>query len=115
MDKPDFLGKRSFSRILDDGLKQILVGYKMARTDIAPAEDCQIVTRGSGNKMEIIGWISSSRFSPTLNESIGLCWLLQESGNQNGTSFTIKVNEKLETANGFHGTFYDPEGTRQKM
>jgi sarcosine oxidase subunit alpha len=115
MDKPDFLGKRSLTRILDEGKKQTLIGYKMEHSDSIPEEGSQIVINKPGNKKEIIGWITSSRFSPTLNEAIGLCWLPPDIGGKNGASFTIKMNGKLETAHVFHGAFYDPEGTRQKM
>ena len=115
MDKPDFLGRRSFTRILDEGRKQLLVGFKMDNPGIVPDEGSQVVSKNSGRKMKIIGWISSSRFSPSLNEAIGLCWLPPDIGGKNGASFTIKVSGKLETAHVFHGAFYDPEGTRQKM
>ena len=115
MDKPDFLGRRSFTRILDEGRKQLLVGFKMDDPGIVPEEGSQVVSKNSGKKMKIIGWISSSRFSPSLNEAIGLCWLPPDIGGKNGATFTIKVNGKLETANVFHGAFYDPEGIRQKM
>jgi glycine cleavage system aminomethyltransferase T/NADPH-dependent 2,4-dienoyl-CoA reductase/sulfur reductase-like enzyme/bacterioferritin-associated ferredoxin len=62
--------------------------------------------------LEIIGWVTSSRFSPTLGEPIGLCWLPVDIASQNGARFTIYVNGKLEEAIVHHGAFYDPTGER---
>jgi len=115
MNKPDFLGKRSLTRILHEGTKQMLVGFKMDCPDVVPEEGSQIVSNNSDQKMKIIGWISSSRFSPTLNEAIGLCWLSPNLASQNGAPITIYVNGKLEKAYVHHGAFYDPEGEKQKL
>jgi len=115
MNKPDFLGKRAFTRITAEGTKQLLVGFKMDCPDIVPEEGSQIVSKKPGKKIKIIGWVTSSRFSPTLNQAIGLCWLPTDLGNQNGTSFTIHLNEKLERACVHHGAFYDPVGARQDV
>ena len=115
MNKPDFLGKRAFTRINAEGIKQLLVGFNMDCPDIVPEEGSQIVSKRLGKKMEIIGWVTSSRFSPTLEQSIGLCWLPTNLGSQNGASFTIYLNGKLEKAYVHHGAFYDSIGARQQV
>jgi sarcosine oxidase subunit alpha len=114
LDKPDFLGQRTLSRIAAEGPKQRLVGFKMARPDIVPDEGLQIVQAGAAGKLEIIGWITSSRFSPTLGEAIGLCWLPAAMAEQPGATFTIRLNGRLEEGRVYHGPFYDPEGSRLK-
>jgi sarcosine oxidase subunit alpha len=124
LNKPDFLGKRALTQISDEGHKQLLVGFKMANPDVVPDEGVQIVElprdeenlelseNGTDKKLEIIGWVTSSRFSPTLREAIGLCWLPADLAAQNGASFTIRVNGELEEAYIHHGAFYDPAGER---
>ena len=127
LNKPDFLGKRALTRISAEGHKQLLVGFKMANPDIVPDEGVQIVElecdeenlelagNGTDKILEIIGWVTSSRFSPTLRETIGLCWLPADLAAQNGTSFTIRMNGELEKAYVHHGAFYDPAGERLRV
>ncbi len=115
LNKPDFLGKLSLMRISAEGPKQLLVGFKTANPDAVPDEGLQIVEPGSNGKPEIIGWVTSSRFSPTLEEAIGLCWLPADLGAQNGASFTIRMNGNLEEARVHHDAFYDSDGERLRM
>lgn len=116
LDKPDFLGKRSLVRIAAEAPKQKLVGFKMAKPAVVPDEGVQCVTRDATGKPSIIGYVTSSRFSPTLNESIGLCWLPAELAAQNGAVFTIRLTDGVafEEARVHHGPFYDPAGERLK-
>ena len=114
MAKPDFLGKRSLVRILQDGPQQRLVGFKMMRPSVVPPEGLQIVRKTANGKQESIGHITSSRFSPTLNHAIGLCWLPAEMAKEN-VPFTIRMNGMLEEARVYHGAFYDPKGERLRM
>jgi sarcosine oxidase subunit alpha len=113
--KPDFLGKRSLTRIQREGARQRLVGFKMFQRDRVPDEGLQVVRTRRDGKLDIIGWVTSSRFSPTLGEAIGLCWLPAPLAAQNGASFTIRRNGKLEEARVHHGAFYDPDGERLRM
>lgn len=115
LDKRDFLGKRALLRVSEAGVKQLLVGFKMVRPDVVPEEGLQVVVRGSDGVLEAVGWVSSSRFSPTLKEAIGLCWLRADLAAQNGDFITIYVNGALEEARVHHGAFYDPEGERLRM
>jgi sarcosine oxidase subunit alpha len=111
MDKPDFVGKRSLARVLTQGPKQRLVGFKMLNKQVVPQEGLQIVRSGTGGKLEIIGHVTSSRFSPTLGEAIGLSWLPTAMA-VDGTSFTIRMNGSLAEARVHDGAFYDPKGER---
>ena len=112
LDKPDFLGKPSLMRISAEGPKQLLVGFKMADPDIVPDEGLQIVESEADGQLKIVGWVTSSRFSPTLEEAIGLCWLPTDIASQNGASFTIRMDGHLAEARVHHGAFYDPDGER---
>ena len=114
MDKPDFLGKRSLVRIAAEGSKQKLVGFKMANPNLTPEEGLQIVRPGPAGRQTIIGWVSSARFSPTLQAAIGLCWLPAELASLPGALFTIRLQDGagLAEARVHHGPFYDPDGER---
>ena len=114
-DKPDFLGKPSLMRISTEGPKQLLVGFKMVEPDVVPDEGLQIVDPEADGQLEIIGWVTSSRFSPTLEEAIGLCWLPPDIASQNGAPFTIRMGNNLKEARVHHGAFYDPDGERLRM
>jgi sarcosine oxidase subunit alpha len=113
LDKPDFLGKRSLVRLAAHGPKQKLVGFKLARSGPALEEGLQIVRPGGA---DILGYITSCRHSPTLNEVIGLCWLPAELAAQNGAAFTIRLLDGAGVVEGrvHHGPFYDPAGERLK-
>jgi sarcosine oxidase subunit alpha len=117
MEKPDFLGRRTLVRAARDGPRQKLVGFKMVNSATVPDEGLQIVSASAGNRPAIIGWVSSSRFSPTLKESIGLCWLPADLANQSGAPFTIRLlnGAGLAEARVHHGPFYDPDGLRLRM
>jgi sarcosine oxidase subunit alpha len=115
LDKKDFLGHRSLVRINQTGTQQRLVGFKMKNSNIIPEEGLQIVTpasNGSPTGLAIIGWVSSSRYSPSLKKAIGLCWLPAELAEQEGATFTIRREGQLIPATVHHGPFYDPAGER---
>ena len=115
LNKPDFLGKPSLMQISAEGPQQLLVGFKMVESDVVPAEGLQIVAPEADGRLEIIGWVTSSRFSPTLEETIGLCWLPADLASQNGASFMIRMDGHLKEACVHHGAFYDPDGERLRM
>jgi sarcosine oxidase subunit alpha len=117
LDKDDFLGQRQLSRVSANGPRQKLVGFKMIDSSIVPEEGLQIVRqdRDAPIGLEIIGWITSSRFSPVLNETIGLCWLPTELADRVGSRFAIRREGQLIEAAVHHGAFYDPEGNRLRM
>ena len=115
MNKRDFLGKPMLTRISERGIGQRLVGFRMARRDVVPEEGLQAVRPDVNGKQEIIGWLTSCRFSPALNETIGLCWLPAHVAAEAGTPFQIRRDGELEGAYVHHGPFYDPEGERLQM
>jgi sarcosine oxidase subunit alpha len=115
LDKGDFLGQRPLSRIAGEGPQQRLVGFKILDGGVIPEEGLQIVKAGAGDQLNIIGWVSSSRYSPTLEQGIGLCWLPADMAEREGTSFMIRRNGGFVEASVHHGPFYDPRGKRLRM
>ena len=116
LEKPDFLGKRALVRIARDGPRHKLVGFKMARPHPVPDEGMQIVVPSAAKErdFDIIGWVTSSRLSPTLGEAIGLCWLPVEHA-AHGVPFDVFIDGATIRAHVHHGAFYDPDGTRLRM
>lgn len=113
MDKPDFIGKPSLVRVQRHGVTQKLVGYEMLEPNVVPEEANQIVVPNPAWPigLEIIGRITSSRYSPTLKKSIGLCWLpLAKS--EPGNEFTVRIHGELHQGRVVPLPFYDPEGQR---
>ncbi len=115
LNKRDFLGKPMLTRMSERGTAQRLVGFRMARPDLVPEEGLQAVCRDGNGRQEIIGWLTSCRFSPALGETIGLCWLPANVAAEAGTPFQIRRGGELEEAYVHHGPFYDPAGERLQM
>ncbi len=112
LDKADFLGQRSLMHTAKDGPQQRLVGFKVNSGETVPEEGLQIVEEGRLGETNIIGWVTSSRLSPTLGEVIGLCWLPAALAGQEGAAFTIHRHGAAINAKVHHGPFYDPDGKR---
>ena len=117
LDKEDFLGQRALTRVVNTGSRQRLVGFKMPDQSIVPEEGLQIVQPNAAEPIgwQIIGWVTSSRYSPTLKEVIGLCWLPADVAARQGETFTIRRDGQLLNAGVHHGPFYDPDGARLRM
>jgi aminomethyltransferase len=63
--------------------------------------------------LEIIGRITSARYSPTLQKSIGLCWLPVDMSAP-GSEFSVRIHGELRKGKVAPLPFYDPEGKRLK-
>jgi sarcosine oxidase subunit alpha len=115
MDKADFVGKPSLVRVQRRGVSHKLVGYEMIDPNLVPEEANQIVQPNPNWPigLEIIGRITSSRYSPTLKKSIGLCWLPVERSAP-GSEFTVRIHGELHQGKIVPLPFYDPEGSRLK-
>ena len=112
LEKPDFLGKRALARVAAEGPRQRLTGFVMKERNPVPEEGMQIVRSNGGGRPEIIGWVTSCRVSPTLGDTIGLCWLPAEVASREGETFRIDCGGRLAEARVHHGPFYDPTGER---
>ncbi len=115
LDKSDFLGKPSLVRIQKRGVEQKLVGYEMLDSNIVPEEANQIVVPNPDRPigLETIGRVTSSRYSPTLEKSLGLCWLPVDQS-EPGTEFTVRIRGELHQGKVVPIPFYDPDGKRLK-
>ncbi len=71
LDKPDFVGGPELRWQRDDGPQTQLVALQPVLADVVPPEASQIVSARS----EILGRVTSSRFSPTLGRGVCLAQL----------------------------------------
>ena len=106
-DKDDFIGRAATSTIAGGG--QVLTGFEVLGHDV-PAEGAAIVLDGAA-----IGRVTSSKWSPTLDRPIGLCWLATAHA-RDGAPITIRlgVGRDGRSVVGRVRTepFYDPTGER---
>ena len=112
-DKDDFAGKTELVWAMDPGVRAtlpVLVGLQPTDPTVVPEEACQIVVPGTNN---ILGRVTSSRMSPTLDRSICL-GQVHPSVAAPGTEVTIQlVNGDRITAKVMeHHAHFDHEGTR---
>jgi sarcosine oxidase subunit alpha len=113
LDKADFTGKPSLVRVERNGLTHQLVGYQMLDARVVPEEANQIVRPNPQRPLglEILGRVTSARYSPTLKQSIGLCWL-PIALSRPGSEFTVRIRGELHKGQVAPLPFYDPEGKR---
>ncbi len=106
-DKEDFAGKVELAWSDTDALP-VLVSVQMQDRSIVAPEASQIVRPGTN---EILGRITSSRYSPTLDESIGLAQVPPAFASK-GTELTIVLTsgERTRAIVQEHHAHYDPDG-----
>jgi sarcosine oxidase, subunit alpha len=114
LDKADFLGQRTLTRLSETGIVQRLVGFTLPDKDVVPEEGLQIVQSNTAAPLgfDIIGWVTSCRYSPTLDQVIGLCWLPAKLAATDGAGFSIWREGELLAGTVHHGAFYDAAGER---
>ena len=122
LDKEDFTGRPELQWTLEgepgaepEALPQ-LVAVQPTDPSYVPPEACQIVARGPNGRERIIGRITSSRFSPTLERSICLAQVEAEHAGA-GTELTVvDVTGRRGTAVVMpHHAHFDPEGERLRV
>ena len=101
----DFIGRWALEGVAERGDENKLVGFTMENGDV-PTEGAAVVSDGKP-----IGRVTSSRFSPLLQRTIGMAWVPAELG-EDGVSITIadegrRLDAKVQTA-----PFYDPDQER---
>ncbi len=110
LDKHDFAGKPELAWALDDTSAPILVAIQPSDPLIVPDEASQIVRPGTN---EIIGRITSSRMSPTLDRSICLGQVLPEASTPGSELTVVMTDGRRITARVMeHHAHFDPEGER---
>ncbi len=122
LDKEDFTGRPELQWALEGepgagGPPQLprLVAVQPTEPGYVPPEACQIVARGPGGE-RIIGRITSSRFSPTLERSVCLAQVEADHAGP-GTELTIvDIGGRRHTATVIsHHAHFDPEGERLRV
>ena len=110
VDKPDFAGKPELTWALDDPSAPLVVAIQPTDPTIVPAEAAQIVREGTN---EIVGRITSSRFSPTLERSVCLGQVTPDMARP-GTILTVQMisGERITARVMEHHAHFDPEGER---
>lgn len=104
LDKPYFIGKPSLARRNQKTPGEQLVGFEMSDSTIVPGEGEQFVQAG-----QLVGRVTSARYSSTLGQSIGLGWVKSEFA-AIGSKLNLRRNDHLEQATVVNLPFYDPEG-----
>jgi sarcosine oxidase subunit alpha len=110
LDKHDFAGKTELAWALEETDAPVLVAIQPKNPKEVPAEACQIVRKGTN---EILGRITSSRMSPTLDRSICLGQVLPEVAAA-GSELTVVLSDGRRIAARVmeHHAHFDPEGER---
>ncbi len=106
-DKPDFIGRRAIFEAKKQGIKKSLVGF-VTRHGEVPEEGTQVMENGYS-----VGRVTSARFSPHLNKSIGLAWVPTARA-KDGQPILIRSKGEWVIADVVTHPFYDPEGARMK-
>ena len=113
MSKPDFIGKRSLTRsdtARDD--RRQLVGLETENPSEVIPEGAQIVGELRGKPpMPMIGYVTSSYWSPNLNRSIALA-MLKDGRRRMGDTVTLPLEHHTIKAKIVSPVFLDPEGAR---
>jgi sarcosine oxidase subunit alpha len=105
-DKPAFIGRDNLLRAKAMAPRSRLVGFQMADGRVVPPEGSQVVEQGRP-----VGRVTSARFSPTLERSLGLAWI-PAARSAPGESFEICCPQGNLSATVAPLPFYDPEGQR---
>jgi sarcosine oxidase subunit alpha len=107
-DKPFFHGRAPLLRLREMPARSRLVGFRMVDTDVVLPEGSQAVEQDRP-----VGRITSTRYSPTLEASIGLAWLPAAHAAA-GERFYVRWNGSDVAATVVKLPFYDAGGLRQK-
>lgn len=104
-EKDDFIGRSALKEIEEQGLRNKLVGFVMQNGAI-PGDGVPVMLNGRP-----VGKVTSSRYSPTLNQGFGLVWVPIELA-QDGKDIGIKVGKEIAPAKITIDPVYDPTGER---
>ncbi|MEM9201737.1 MAG: 2Fe-2S iron-sulfur cluster-binding protein [Actinomycetota bacterium] len=110
LDKDDWAGMPEVAWTLESGDHPVIVACQPDNGSIVPEEAAQILRAGT---KEIVGRITSSRMSPTLDRSICLAQVSQEFAAP-GTSLEVLLvsGERITATVMEHHAHFDPEGER---
>jgi sarcosine oxidase subunit alpha len=110
LDKDDWAGMPEVAWTMESGDHPVIVACQPDNGSVVPEEAAQILRAGT---TEIVGRITSSRMSPTLNRSICLAQVTKEFAAP-GTSLEVLLvsGERITATVQEHHAHFDPEGAR---
>jgi sarcosine oxidase subunit alpha len=113
LQKQDFAGRPELVWQHERDDYQRLVGLQPVDPECVPPEACQIIERDDNGRTRIVGRITSSRMSPTLDRSIGLGFVAPHLC-QAGTVVTVRLPDGTDASVRVtqHHAHVDPEGVR---
>jgi sarcosine oxidase subunit alpha len=101
----DFIGRWALEAVQERGNENMLVGFTVDNGAV-PTEGAAVVADGKP-----VGRVTSSRFSPKLERSIGMAWV-PASMSDDGTPITVVDEGKRIKAAVHTAPFYDPDQER---
>jgi len=108
-DKENFIGKSFLKNFKDRGFQNRLISYKLAKGAQIPDDGVAVLKVG-----EIVGRVSSSRYSPVFGFGVGLAWVTEELSKE-GTKIQIRCADGGDVMGEVLGhCLYDPEGIKLK-
>ena len=107
LDKPDFIGRHALQKLQKKPMRNRLIGFRI-KSAFIPEDGNAVAISG-----KLVGRVTSVRFSPLLNEYVGMAWV-QLRYAQEGTEIQLHVDGKLCPATVVENPFYDPPGVRLK-
>jgi glycine cleavage system aminomethyltransferase T len=100
LDKPSFVGKSALRRMSAHEPERQLVALRF--DGAAPAEGAALSVGG-----QYVGYLTSSRYSPTLEHGVALGWTSRVNG-----EFPSRFDAEGLTGEATDHSFYDPDGER---
>ena len=113
--KPDFIGKRSLTRsdMLDPNRKQ-LVGIRTDDPNEVLPEGAQLVDVVKDKPpMEMVGWVSSSYWSPNCDRSIAMALVHGGLKRMGDKVYSPQPDGRVISCTISSTVFYDKDGSRQ--
>jgi aminomethyltransferase len=101
----DFIGRWALETVQERGEENKLVGFTVSNGAV-PAEGAAVV---AGDQP--VGRVTSSRFSPRLQQTIGMAWVPAALA-EDGASITLADNGRRLDARVQTAPFYDPDQER---
>jgi len=101
----DFIGRWALEAVEERGAENMLVGFTIANGAV-PNEGAAVVADG-----EPVGRVTSSRFSPLLERTIGMAWVPAALA-ADGSSITLADDGRRLSATVQTSPFYDPDQER---
>ena len=112
LDKPDFVGSPELHWQHEEGPESVLVGLQPVEPGAVPPEASQIINASS----EILGRVTSSRRSPTLDRSVCLAQLRTDYATPDSTVRVLQPDGTVIHATVCSGLVHvDPEGGRARV